>query len=266
MSRGRPQPSRHPSKTPSVSPFAFADCSAVSPERCFSCLDLKEVAERPEVQVQISVLEPEMRLQLLHAPVEPHERFAEPVDLVLAQVPLLHPGQRLSLHELAQELDQREHELREAALDLLGIGVHAPREGAARLTDVARDAVQVAVACQELVERVRRSAHSRSPFCETKLYGGHGPVQTKASSPREDSSCPSSARKDSTRLSGTRYAASTSSWGVCPGRRELARASRASGSWISLANRSSSDLSARRAHMYSVPSHASVSARSGAST
>src|ERR671925_365087 len=86
MSRGRPQPSRHPSKTPSVSPFAFADCSAVSPERCFSCLDLKEVAERPEVQIQISVLEPEMCLQLLHAPVEPHERLADPLTRALRSV------------------------------------------------------------------------------------------------------------------------------------------------------------------------------------
>ena len=36
--------------------------------------------------------------------------------------------QRLALHQLAQQLDDREHELREPALDVLRVGVDAARE------------------------------------------------------------------------------------------------------------------------------------------
>src|SRR5947199_2732961 len=77
----------------------------------------EQVSERLEVQVQVAVLETELALQLLHPLLELHERLAEPFDLLVRQRPLVHPAQRLPLHQLAEQLDQRQHELSQALLD-----------------------------------------------------------------------------------------------------------------------------------------------------
>ena len=64
-----------------------------------------------------SSVEPELVPQLVHALLELHERAAEALDLVVGQAAAVDAPQRLALHQLAQQLDHREHELREAALD-----------------------------------------------------------------------------------------------------------------------------------------------------
>src|SRR5947207_2167314 len=86
---------------------------------------LEQVSERPEVDVQVTVLQLEMLLELLHTLIEPHEGLPHALDLLVGQRVQLHTPQRLPLHQLAQQLDQRQHELREAALDLVRIGVDA---------------------------------------------------------------------------------------------------------------------------------------------
>src|SRR5207248_5846911 len=113
--------------------------------------DSEEVAERPEVQIQVAVLEPELGLELLHAALELHERLAEALDLLVGQGALLHAAKRLPLHQLAEQLDEGEDELREALLDLLGVGVHAPRERALEPVELAGHGVEVARAAEQPV-------------------------------------------------------------------------------------------------------------------
>src|SRR5690349_17924945 len=133
---------------------------------------LQQIAQRAEVEVQIALFEPEMLDQLLHAAIELHERVAEALDLLVGQRAAVHPAERLPLHQLPQQLDEREHELREALLDLLGIGVHPARERLRQMLELAGDAPEVAVGLEQLVERRAQRAPS------AKEYGGHGPVHT----------------------------------------------------------------------------------------
>src|SRR5213593_3460888 len=46
---------------------------------------LEQVAERAEAEVEVAVLEAELRLELLHPPLELHERLAEALDLLVGQ-------------------------------------------------------------------------------------------------------------------------------------------------------------------------------------
>src|SRR5512135_1150692 len=78
---------------------------------------LQQIAERAEVEIEVSLLQPEVLGQLAHAAVELHEGLPQPLDLVVAEVAGLHAAQRLALHQLPQQLDQREDELGEALFD-----------------------------------------------------------------------------------------------------------------------------------------------------
>src|SRR6188474_2096282 len=111
---------------------------------------LQQVAERTEMQVEVAFLELEMLGQLAHTAIEEHERLAQPLDLVVRQRPGLHPPQRLALHQLAQQLDQRQDELGEAFLDLLRIGVDSARKRLRQVVELAGDAAQVAVGLEQL--------------------------------------------------------------------------------------------------------------------
>src|SRR4051794_14650132 len=82
----------------------------------------EQVPERPEVEVEVLVAQPEMLFQLVHPLCELHEGLAEPLDLVVVERAQLHPSQRLAFHQLAEELDQSEDELRKPSLDRFRIG------------------------------------------------------------------------------------------------------------------------------------------------
>src|SRR5207248_961060 len=88
---------------------------------------LEQVAERSEAQVEILLFEAERPRRLFHAPLEPFERGTELLDLLVAERSRFHPGERLPLHELAQELDDGENELGEASLDIVWIRVEPRR-------------------------------------------------------------------------------------------------------------------------------------------
>src|SRR4029079_9046655 len=90
---------------------------------------LEEVSERTEVEVQIPVFQAELRFELVHALVELHGRPAEVLELLVGKRYALHPAERLALHQLAEKPHERQDEPREALLDFLRVGVHAPREG-----------------------------------------------------------------------------------------------------------------------------------------
>src|SRR3954471_15149672 len=119
----------------------------------------QEVSQRAEVEVEIRVLQAELGLELVHSLREAHEGEAETLGLVVVERPPLHPPKRLALHQLAQQLDQRQHELREPLLDLLRVGFDtARRRGAA--------AAEIECCCDRL-------RHCPPP---PKLYGAQGPV------------------------------------------------------------------------------------------
>src|SRR5947207_2480961 len=64
-----------------------------------------------------------MVAQAGHGFLERHEGQAEPLDLLVGQVARVDPAQGLALHELAQQLHDREDQAGEAALDVLRVGV-----------------------------------------------------------------------------------------------------------------------------------------------
>jgi len=72
------------------------------------------------VQVQVFLAQAELLAELGHAPVELHEGAPEALDLVLRQSAAVDTAQRLALHDLAEQLDDRQHQLRQPALDVLG--------------------------------------------------------------------------------------------------------------------------------------------------
>src|SRR2546429_770265 len=59
--------------------------------------------------------------QLLQAALELHERLAQSLDLVGAQRADLDAPDRLALHQLADDVDELEHERRQPLLDVLAI-------------------------------------------------------------------------------------------------------------------------------------------------
>src|SRR5690349_6516802 len=140
----------------------------------FHASGLEKSSQRPEVEAQVLVSEPELDLQLLHPLGELHERLSQPLDLLVVERACLHPPERLSFHQLAQQLDQRQHELRQSALDVLGIGAYAAREGV-DVAEGARDPVDVAARREQLRVELAHVAAA-------KLYGAQGPVQRTVSS------------------------------------------------------------------------------------
>src|SRR3954447_254566 len=113
--------------------------------------------ERPElaeVQSEVLLVEAELLAQLDQARLELHERLPHALHLLRRQRPALDAPHGLALHELAHEVDEREHERGQPLLDVLRVGVHAPPQGGPEAIEV---------------------GHA------TKLYGGQGPVQTRSS-------------------------------------------------------------------------------------
>src|SRR5579884_344012 len=184
---------------PPSPPFSVVVASFPTPS-LFTPL-LQKTSERTEIEVQVLVLQPERRLQLVHPLGEAHERQPQPLDLLVGQPAFVHPPKRLALHQLAQELDQREDELREAAFHLLGVGGHPLRKRVVDAVQALGDEVEVAGCGEQPVELV----HAASSCA--KLYAGHGPVQTTGRSWWRAAKSLTSERTSPTRAAGTRYAA-----------------------------------------------------------
>src|SRR3954464_3188659 len=122
----------------------------------------QQITERSEIELEVFLLEPEVLRELVHALLGLNNRLAETLDLLVVEVPHFHAAERLALHQLPQELDQREDELREPALDVLGVGLDPSRQRAPRAFEIARDRRQVAAREQQPVDAV---AHAATPSC-----------------------------------------------------------------------------------------------------
>src|SRR6201991_4071901 len=77
----------------------------------------EEGAEGAEVEVQVAQCQAVAAAQVRHRRVEPEQRLPERLDLVVAEVALVDPAQRLPFHQLPDQLDDGEDELEQVALD-----------------------------------------------------------------------------------------------------------------------------------------------------
>src|SRR5262249_16991742 len=84
-----------------------------------------QTAERAEVEIEIFGGEAEAAADVADRFLQPHERLSHVLRLLGCERAGVHAADRLPLHELPQELHEREHEARPRALHVLGIGVPA---------------------------------------------------------------------------------------------------------------------------------------------
>src|SRR5947209_10473347 len=82
----------------------------------------------------IAVFEAEVALELVQAFRGQHQRLPQAFDLLVAEAAGLDTAERLTLHQLPQQLDDGQHELGQPALDVLGISVDPARQSIAELT------------------------------------------------------------------------------------------------------------------------------------
>src|SRR6185312_6934917 len=127
--------------------------------------------QRPEVEIQVLVLDFEGLLQLRHPLLQQHEGLAQALDLVRGQRAAVDPAQRLALHQLTQQLDQSEDQLRQPFLETLAVGVDPPAQRPVEAIELIAEQRELGLAGEQLVPTrsllLAAAAHSRSS--ETKL-------------------------------------------------------------------------------------------------
>src|SRR5439155_13140644 len=141
----------------------------------------------PQVEIQVFVLEPELPSQFLPTAGEQQERLAKSLDLFRRERAALDSPQRLPLHQLAKQLNEREHELRQALFEVFAVSVDPAAQGGVEPLQLVAEQLEVAVAGEQPVApgcgAVQGTGfHHGAPSPELKLYGGHGPVQTTVAS------------------------------------------------------------------------------------
>src|SRR5579884_315123 len=85
----------------------------------------QQLPERPQVDVEVLRLEAEVLAQLGHADLQGQERSADALDLLVGEVVGVEAAYGLALHELAQRLDQGQHQCHKRALHVLLVRVDA---------------------------------------------------------------------------------------------------------------------------------------------
>ena len=86
---------------------------------------LHELADRSQIEVEVLWRQSKALSDLPHGFLETHQREPDRFDFLLGQRLLLHPPDRLTLHQPAQELHDRQHQLRDRSLHVLRIGIPA---------------------------------------------------------------------------------------------------------------------------------------------
>src|SRR5437763_12660422 len=89
--------------------------------------ELHQFSDGTEVEIEILSRQAEPRTDVADGLFELHECDAYRFDFLLGQRLLLHPANRLTLHQLAQELNDGEHELRHGSLHIVGLRIPAHR-------------------------------------------------------------------------------------------------------------------------------------------
>src|SRR6185503_10646011 len=130
---------------------------------------------RSDPDAQVLFLEPERVRHLADLLLESHQRNSDALDLVIGQRAALHPPDRLPLQHLTQELDEPEHQTREAAFHIVRVDIDALRKRSADARELGADLVEL----DAQLGRVH----------DANEYGGIGPLTIASTL----SSCPSNA-------------------------------------------------------------------------
>src|SRR3712207_960486 len=111
----------------SLAPFRAGAASLKEPRKAAGLRSRfsNQLADGAEVEVEVFVLKPELRLQLAQLLFELHQGEAQLLDLLGRKVAAFHPAHGLLFEQAADQLDQRQDELRQALLDRLRIDVDA---------------------------------------------------------------------------------------------------------------------------------------------
>src|SRR5688500_3127040 len=96
-----------------------------------------QAADRAKVQIQVLGIELEALGDLADRLFQLHQGNADVLDFLRRQGLFFKTPDGLPFHQLANELDQAEHELDDRALDIFGIGIPSQRLPSLRTTDVA---------------------------------------------------------------------------------------------------------------------------------
>src|SRR3954451_664262 len=112
---------------------------------------LEQLSEWAEVDVQVLLLELEVLAKLFHLLFEQHECLTEPLDLFGRERIPLDPPQSLALHQLADQLDERKHQLSETLLEALAVGFDAPPRGRSEPIELIPEQLQISASGQQPV-------------------------------------------------------------------------------------------------------------------
>src|SRR5262249_17139293 len=139
-----------------------------------------EAAERTEVEIEIFGSRADPPADVADRLLESHECLAHVLGLRGGERTGIHAADRLTLHQLTQELDQRENEPRDRALHVLRIGVPARRR------QIADAPLQLGAQRFQLADAQRRLEAALSGLAQpsasgANAYGDQGPVATTRS-------------------------------------------------------------------------------------
>src|SRR5712692_497146 len=93
-----------------------------------------QLPRRAEIEVKIFRREAELLADVADRLLEPHQRDAHRFDFFRRERLLFHAANGLAFHQPPQELDDRQYELRDRFLHVLGLGIPSHRRGAAPRT------------------------------------------------------------------------------------------------------------------------------------
>src|SRR5438552_6495156 len=90
---------------------------------------LHQLSDRSQIEIEVLGFETEPAAHVANGLFERHQRFADRFDFFARQRFLLHSPNGLTLHQLAEELDERQYELGDRLLHFLRLGIPSQRSG-----------------------------------------------------------------------------------------------------------------------------------------
>ena len=94
-----------------------------------SYLKSHQFTHRSEVEIEVFGSDAELLSDVTDRPLETHECCTDRVDFLWGECSPLHPANGLALHQPSEEFNQRQHQLSNGSLYLLGLRIPAQRLG-----------------------------------------------------------------------------------------------------------------------------------------
>src|SRR5207253_3555218 len=86
----------------------------------------KQAAERSEIEIKVCRRQIKILRELVNLPFQLHQGFAHLFNLLVGQRPPFHAADRLAFEQLAEQLNQAQHEFRQPLLDVLRGAINSP--------------------------------------------------------------------------------------------------------------------------------------------